>query len=221
MRKVNVRKHATEVVVALIVVLIATFVGVYAKYRESEITAAFKDALKAESDKICQQIKTEQKHRCQLAAALLKSGLDLPTDCLVAFSCAPHESQSNKMLLMALSQQLQPLDREDDYVAFLEQMKSKGAAYPAIAPLGTDIYLLSSLNAEPAASSDTAHQCVTEVCLQSPDTQNRLSELKATCFSSAMDFLCQPGITTGGLKTIRVKSTVKTMDPNRPREKTH
>lgn len=217
----DIRKHAVEILVFVVGAGIIAFCKLYADYREGEIVASLKDVVRAESEQICQQIKTEQKHRCQLAAVLLKSGLDLPTDCLVAFSSGQCEDQSNKMLLKAVSQQAEPLELEDDYLAFLEQTKGRGADYPAIAPLDRNTYLIASLNTKPSGSPDTARQCVAEVRLRSLDTQDKVSELKATCFGSVMDFLRQPDITTGSLKTIRVKSIVKQMDPNRPREKTH
>ncbi len=220
MRK-YMRDIEVGVVASIVVIVVVGFVSGHEKNRDNEVTAKLETLLRTELGQISQQIKAEQKHRCQLAAALLKSGVDLPTDCLVGYSCAPHDGQSNKMLLAALSQRALPLDREDDYVAFLDQMKGKGAIYPAITRLGTDTYLLSSLNTKPAGSSGAAGQCVAEVRLQNRDTQDRLSELKATYFSSAMDLLRQPGITTGSLKTIHVKSIIKPPDPNRPREKTH
>jgi hypothetical protein len=214
------QKHITTIAIGLIQVLVVAFVVLYADYRENAIVGTLKDFVRAQSGEVRQQIKTEQKHRCQLAAVLFKSGLDLPTDCLVAFSSGQCEDPSREMLLEAVSQQAEPLERADDYAAFLEKMKSGGGEYPVIAPLDANTYLLASLNAKPSRPPDIARQYAAEIRLKVSDTQDGWSQLKATCFSSTMEFLSQPGLTTGGLRKIYVKSIVQPMDSNEPRERT-
>jgi hypothetical protein len=211
-------KYMREVSVGLVVAAIIAFGVMYVHHHDDELSKRLSDAMRQELQGITQEVRTERKYRCELAAALFKSGVDVPTSCLVAFSCAARDAHSNRALLGTLSRQLPLLEREGAYVQFMEKIGEAGAKHPAIAPLDADTYLLSSCAMEPSAFSRSAARCVAEFNLKSDAGENKAYELQAMCFRSPIELLGCPDLTTRGLKTIRINKVHLPTDSNQASE---
>jgi hypothetical protein len=208
------KKYFREIIIGIGISGIVTFIGIYVKYRERELFYELSNTIRLESEKIRNEIGVERKSRCQLAAALFKSGVDIPTSVLVEFSSQSRLSEPFNNLLTDLSEELSPIEMESQYSSYVNRMEAIGASYPTIAKLDNDKYLLAWCKQKPLYNNGCTGEYIARFSLKDPNNLEKPFELTACGFKSAQDFLSYPEVTTGSVKTMHIKSLMPLFDPN-------
>ena len=208
------KKYIKEIIIGIVIIGIATFIGVYVKYRERELFYEISNTIRLESEKIRKEIGVERKSRCQLAAALLKSGIDIPTNILVEFSSQSRLPEQFNKLLVDLSEELSPIEMEFEYSSYVNKMEAIGASYPTIAKLENDKYLLAWCKQKPLYNDGCTGEYIAHCSLKDPNNLEKPFEFTACSFKSCQDLFSYPEVTTGSVKTIHIKTLMPCDDPN-------
>lgn len=215
-----VYKHIKEIVIGVLIAGVVAFVTIYVKYRERELYHELSKTIRHESEQIRNEIGAERKSRCQLAAALFKSGIDIPTNVLVSFSCQPEHLEPFNKLLVQLSEELSTLESEPEYCSYKETMLATGASYPVIAKLNDDKYLMSWCKEKPLRVDGCTGEYITRFHLKDPNNVEKKYELAAYGFRSAKDLFCYSEVTTGSIKAIHMTTLALPDDPNKAVQET-